>query len=87
MESLLEILKKTTLTLKFRGLDAEILDRMVTSGLFNNKSEAVRASLVRYALELGFLGRKDLWERIGGRPREMSDEELARDVERLEDES
>ncbi|MFQ5839038.1 MAG: hypothetical protein ACE5JE_09760 [Thermoplasmata archaeon] len=80
-------MKKTTLTLKFRGLDAEILDRMVASGLFNNKSEAVRASLVRYALELGFLRREDLWTRIGGRPREVSDEQLARDLEGLEDEA
>lgn len=80
-------MKKTTLTLKFRGLDAEILERMVASGLFNNKSEAVRASLVRYALELGFLRRQDLWERVGGRPRGVSDEELALDLERLEDET
>ncbi len=80
-------MKRTTLTLKFRGLDAEILERMVESGLFNNKSEAVRASLVRYALELGFLRPEDLWARIGEAPRDVSDEELERDLQGVEDEA
>ncbi len=43
---------ETTLTLKFRGLEASILNQMVDLGLFNTKSEAIRAALVKYAIFL-----------------------------------
>ena len=55
---------ETTLTLKFRGVEAELLDTMVKSGLFNSKSEAIRAALVNYSLQSGFLNKREIWKDI-----------------------
>lgn len=55
---------ETVLTLKFRGIEAGLLDKMVGSGLFNTKSEAIRSALVHYSLELGLLERGKLWAEI-----------------------
>jgi len=75
----------TTLTLKFRGLEAELLDEMVKLGLFNTKSEAIRAALVKYAVDSGLLGIEELWSRVGVRRRRtVSAEQLKKDLERLE---
>ena len=80
--------KETILTLKFRGIEALLLDKMVTSGLFNTKSEAIRAALVRYGTELGLLERERLWAEIKKvKPRKVSPEKLKKDLERLEDAS
>jgi len=50
----------TTLSLKFRGLEAELLEEMVKLGLFNSKSEAIRAAIMKYAVDSGLLSREDL---------------------------
>jgi Arc/MetJ-type ribon-helix-helix transcriptional regulator len=60
---------ESSLTVKFRGAEAELLDRLVRSGLFNTKSEAIRAALVKYGADLGLLRAKDLWSSIERRPR------------------
>ena len=60
---------ESSLTLKFRGVEAELLDRMVRSGLFATKSEAIRAALVKYGSDLGLLRAQDLWGKIDARPR------------------
>jgi len=57
-------MQTTTLTLKFRGLEAEILEEMVRLGLFNSKSQAIRAALMKYAIDSGLLSKEDLWKRI-----------------------
>ncbi len=76
---------ETTLTLKFRGTEANLLNEMVDSGLFNTKSEAVRAAIVNYSLTLGLLKRKEIWARIQKFPRRnVSPKQLAKDVEALE---
>jgi Arc/MetJ-type ribon-helix-helix transcriptional regulator len=80
--------KETILTLKFRGIEALLLDKMVTSGLFNTKSEAIRAALVRYGTELGLLERERLWAEIKKvKRRKVSPDKLKKDLERLEDAS
>jgi len=80
--------KDTVLTLKFRGIEALLLDKMVTSGLFNTKSEAIRAALVRYGTELGLLERERLWAEIKKvKRRKVSPAKLKKDLERLEDAS
>lgn len=80
--------KETVLTLKFRGIEALLLDKMVTSGLFNTKSEAIRAALVRYGTELGLLERERLWAEIKkAKRRKVSPAKLKKDLERLEDAS
>ena len=79
---------KSTLTLKFRGIEAGMLDDMVKSGLFNTKSEAIRASLVKYSMDIGIFDRQDIWKQIekNYRKRKVSPEELAKDLGKLEDE-
>ncbi len=80
--------KETILTLKFRGIEALLLDKMVASGLFNTKSEAIRAALVRYGTELGLLERERLWAEIKKvKRRKVSPAKLKKDLERLEDAS
>jgi hypothetical protein len=77
----------TTLTLKFRGVEADLLDKMIVSGLFNTKSEAVRSALVHYSLDLGLLGKEKLWKDIKKFPsRKVSPKQLAKDLENLENE-
>ncbi len=60
---------ESSLTLKFRGVEAELLDRMVRSGLFATKSEAIRAALVKYGTDLGLLRARDLLAAIDAHPR------------------
>ena len=75
----------TTLTLKFRGLEAELLEEMVRLGLFNSKSEAIRAAVMKYAVDSGLLSREDLWKRIKAyKLRSVSPEQLEKDLQRLE---
>ncbi len=81
-------MSETALTLKFRGVEADVLNRMVDTGLFNTKSEAIRSALVHYSLELGLLGRERLWKEIQKFPRrKINPVQLAKDLETLEDEA
>lgn len=54
----------TTLTLKLKGLEAEVLEEMVRMGLFNSESEAVKAAIMKFAVDSGLLSRNDLWTRV-----------------------
>ena len=79
---------ETALTLKFKGVEADILNRMIDTGLFNTKSEAIRSALVHYSLELGLLGPDKLWKEIRTFPsRKVTPRQLARDLEKLENET
>jgi len=78
-------MQNTTLTLKFRGLEAELLEEMVRLGLFNSKSEAIRAAVMKYAVDSGLLSREDLWKRIRAHKRRgVSPEKLEKELQRLE---
>jgi Arc/MetJ-type ribon-helix-helix transcriptional regulator len=77
---------ESSLTIKFRGAEAELLDRLVRSGLFATKSEAVRAALVKYGADLGLLRAKDLWTALKASPRRRVPlERLRKDVRKAED--
>lgn len=77
---------ESSLTIKFRGAEAELLDRLVRSGLFATKSEAIRSALVKYGADLGLLRAKDLWTAIEARPRRrVTAERLQKDVRKAED--
>ena len=77
---------ESSLTIKFRGAEAELLDRLVRSGLFATKSEAIRAALVKYGADLGLLRAKDLWTAIKASPRRrVSLARLRKDVRKAED--
>ena len=79
------MLPNTTLTLKFRGLEAKLLEEMVRLGLFNSKSEAIRAAIMKYAVDSWLLSREDLWKRImAHKSRGVSLEQLRKDLQRLE---
>lgn len=51
-------MEKTTLTLEFRGIEANLLNSMVKSGLFNTKSEAIRSALIKYSMDIGLIDQK-----------------------------
>ncbi len=77
----------TTLTLKFKGIEASLLKQMVELGLFNTKSEAIRAALIKYAIDLNLLDRKTIWKEIQmHKKRKVSPEQLALDIQGIRDE-
>lgn len=77
---------ESSLTIKFRGAEAALLDRLVRSGLFATKSEAIRAALVKYGADLGLLRAKDLWTALSASPRRrVSIARLRKDVRKAED--
>ena len=79
---------ETTLTLKFRGVEARLLEEMISSGLFNTKSEAIRSALVKFGMDLGLLERRKLWAQIDSvKKRKVTPERLKKDIERIEDET
>ena len=75
----------TTLSLKFRGLEAELLEEMVKLGLFNSKSEAIRAAIMKYAVDSGLLSGENLWKRVKAhKRRKVSPDELENDLQSFE---
>jgi len=79
---------ETTLTLKFRGVEAKLLDSMVKSGIFNTKSEAIRSALVKYGMDLGFFNRKGIWDEIASyETRDVTPEQLLEDINKIKDET
>ena len=75
-----------SLRVKFRGLGAELLDRLVRSGLFAKKSEDLRASLVQYGVALGLLRARDLWAALDSQPRRwVASAKLWEQVRKAED--
>jgi Arc/MetJ-type ribon-helix-helix transcriptional regulator len=77
----------TTLTLKFKGIEAHLLKQMVDLGLFNTKSEAIRSALIKYAIDLNLLDRKTIWHEIQAhKKRKVSPEQLAVDIQSIRDE-
>ena len=75
---------ESSLTLKFRGVESEILNEMVESGLFATKSEAIRAALVKYAMDVGMFSRGELWGAIDSFPkRKVTAAQLEKDLKRL----
>jgi len=79
---------ESVLTIKFRGVEARILDEMVSSGIFNTKSEAIRSALVKYALDIGLFDRRQLWKKITAhKTRDVSPEKLQREIRKIKDET
>ncbi len=78
----------TTLTLKFKGIEASLLKQMVELGLFNTKSEAIRSALIKYAIDLNLLDRKTIWREIQAhKKRRVSPEQLAMDIQSIRNET
>lgn len=76
------------LKVHLESAEEEAVERMVRAGLFASRDEAVRAAILKYALDLGLLRREDLWSKITQAARRgVAPEELATDLKRLEDEA
>ncbi|MBS3080188.1 ribbon-helix-helix protein, CopG family [Candidatus Pacearchaeota archaeon] len=72
---------ETNLTLKFKGKEAELLEELIKQGLFSSKSEAIRAALIHYFIELGLLGREQQWKEIQSfKKRGVTLEKLEKDI-------
>jgi Arc/MetJ-type ribon-helix-helix transcriptional regulator len=65
----------TTLTIKFRGIQEEILDEMVRLGIAETKSEAVRTALLNFALHSNLISKEKLLNEIRRKAEEIKLEE------------
>ncbi len=78
---------KTSIAVKLERAEENILEKMVRSGLFPSKDEAVRAAIIKYASDLGIFSPEMLWDRVRKhKRRKVSPEQLKRDIEAIEDE-
>lgn len=78
----------TTLTVKFKGIENDILDGMVESGLFATKTEALRSALVKYAVDTGMFERKKLWEKIKKTPtKKVNAKQLEKEIKEIKNEA
>ncbi|MDY6788362.1 MAG: hypothetical protein SVV03_00195 [Candidatus Nanohaloarchaea archaeon] len=67
--------------------EKQILHQMVETGLFESEDEVVRASILKYASDMGLFDRGSLWRKIKNhKKRDISPDELKEELERLEDE-
>ena len=78
----------TTLTIRFKGLQEQLLDRLVSVGVAESKSEAIRMGLMSLAYQSHLLDDKTIVNFIS---KEMSKarrtpEEILADVERAKNE-
>ncbi len=74
--------------LQLERAEEEALERLVKAGLFASRDEAARAAILKYAMDIGVLDRTKLWQEIRKTKRRMvTPEQLAKDLEALEDET
>lgn len=77
-----------TVIVKLRGISADVLNRLVEMGVFMNKSEAVRAGLIRLGQEYGIINLTDYYERrlakaIATSGRKPTHEEVMETIKRV----
>ena len=66
----------STLTIKFHGVQDEILKALTESGIAESKSEAIRMALLKFGLDLGILDSKEM---LAVMRREINKEPLSPD--------
>ena len=66
----------STLTIKFHGVQDEILKALTDSGIAETKSEAIRMALLKFGLDLGILDSKEM---LAVMRREINKEPLSSD--------
>jgi Arc/MetJ-type ribon-helix-helix transcriptional regulator len=72
---------------KLEKTEEEALDYLVKVGLFSNRDEAARAAILKYAMDIGVLDRRALWQKMGEvKRRKVTPNRLVKDLETLEDE-
>jgi Arc/MetJ-type ribon-helix-helix transcriptional regulator len=76
------------LKLHLEKAEEEALDHLVKVGLFTNRDEAARAAILKYAMDIGVLNRQVLWREMENvKRRKVTPDQLAKDLETLEDEN
>jgi len=79
----------SSVTVKFRGIPEEILDKMVECGIAETKSEAIRVAILNFGIEMGLLSEqgliKSLREQLAGS--KISQGIVAEEIERAKIES
>lgn len=74
------------LKLHLEKAEEEALDHLVKVGLFTNRDEAARAAILKYAMDIGVLNRQVLWRKMENvKRRKVTPDQLAKDLETLED--
>lgn len=79
----------TTVTLKAKGLQNEILERMVSLGLAFTKKEAVEFALLKTAFDIGLLKSEEIIKFVDKltEKKRMTPDEVAAEIERIKNES
>lgn len=76
------------IAVKLERAEVNALEKMVSVGLFPNKDEAIRAAIVKYAVDIGILTPTMLWEKIDKhKRRKVTPEQLMKDLKAIEDEA
>lgn len=76
----------TTITLKTKGLQNEILERMVSLGLASTKKEAIDFALLKMGFDIGLLKSEEILkfvDKIVAKKR-MGSEKVAAEIESVE---
>jgi len=80
---------ESTLTIKFKGAQGDILDELVRRGYFKTKSEAVRAATLLLGEKFGVLSleglRRSILKDVARRGRSRSDKEMMAELQLIED--
>jgi len=67
--------------------EEKVLDYLVEVGLFASRDEAARAAILKFAMDMGVLSRQAIWQEMEKiKRRKVTPEQLAKDLETLEDE-
>jgi Arc/MetJ-type ribon-helix-helix transcriptional regulator len=79
----------SSITVKFRGIPEEILDKMVEYGIAETKSEAIRVAILNFGIEMGLLSEQGLIKSLREHLAEgkISQKEVAEEIERVKIES
>lgn len=74
-------------TVRLRGESANALNNLVARGYCASKTEAVRAAIIRYALEMGLLSGSQLFARTAKRvsAKGYTDEEIQRQIDAVKE--
>jgi len=74
--------------LNLEKAEQEALDHLIEAGLFPSREEAARAAILKYAMDIGILNRKAIWQEVEtAKRRKITPKQLEKDLETLEDES
>jgi formiminotetrahydrofolate cyclodeaminase len=79
----------SAVTVKFRGIPEEILDKMLEYGIAETKSEAIRVAILNFGIEMGLLSEEGLIKSLREQLAEdkIQREKVAEEIERAKIES